>query len=809
MQDLKLALRQIAAHPGYSLVTVLTLALGIGANTAIFSLARGVLLRPLPYRHGTALVHLLPRAAGTPGAGGVNVDFAVPEVADYRRQSRTLAAVLEYHSMAFNLLGKGEPDRVQTGVVSANFFHAAGVEPLLGRDFRPDDDRHGADPVLLLTYEYWRDRFGGDPGIVGQRLRMNDRPILVIGVLPRLPAYPGKDRVFMPTSSCPFRSAESTMASRSIRMVSLFGQLRPGATVEQARTDVATINARLQREYPAAAVAGMTVGVAPVREELVGSFRPTLLILFGTVGLVLLLACANAANLTFARLLAREKEVVVRAALGAGRGRLMRQLLTESVLTSLIGGALGCVLAVLGLDVFVAFAHRFTPRADEIRIDGLVLGFALVLSLATGLAAGWLPIVQALRHNLASALKEGAGRSTGAAGKRRFRDLMVAAQVGVSFVLLIGAGLMVRSLVRLLAVDPGFRPERVLAAMIDLPFSKYATASDIGAFYQRLLQDLAPDPGVVSAAVSSDVPMGGSDVATPTYRVEGQPTPPGAPAPRTDFHIASEEYFRTLGIPVVEGRAFTRQDAPKSPETAIVNRAFARRWWPNRSAVGQRIALDLPRRDGWRTVVGVVADVRQDGLAAQSHSSVYLPFLQVPGPGSEIFVRTRSEPGAFLADLRAKVAAIDPEQPVSDVRTLEEVYSSALAPTRLTTLLLSLFAALALVITAIGIGAAVSFAVGERVQEMAIRMALGADGGNVLALLFRRAMGPVLAGLALGLGAAYALTRLLSRLLFGVQPTDPLAISGALAVLLAIGILTCLLPARRAAKLDPASQLRA
>jgi putative ABC transport system permease protein len=806
LQDLKMACRQIAAHPGYSLVTVLTLALGIGANTAIFSVARGVLLRPLPYRHGPALVRLLPRAAGQ---AAVNVDFAVPEVDDYRRQTQTLAAVMEYHSMTFNLIGHGEPDRVQTGVVSANFFRAFGVAPLLGRDFRAEDEQHGADPVLLLTYDYWQDRFGGDPGVVGQRLRMNDRPILVIGVLPRLPAYPGKDRVFMPTSSCPFRSAASTEASRTTRMVSLFGQLRPGASVERARADVATISARLQRAYPATAVAGMTVAVAPVREELVGGFRPTLLILFGTVGLVLLLACANAANLTFARLLSREKEVVVRAALGASRARLTRQLLTESVLTALLGGVVGCLLAVFALGTFVTFAHRFTPRADEIRVDGLVLLFSLAVSLAAGLAAGWLPIVQALRHNLASALKEGAGRSTAAAGKRRFRDLMVAAQVGLSFVLLIGAGLMVRSLVRLLAVDPGFRPERVLTATLDLPFSKYATGPQVAAFYQRLLQEVAADPAVVSAAVSSDVPMAGSDLFTPSFRVEGQPTPPGQPAPRTELHVASEDYFRTLGISIVEGRAFTRQDDAQAQETVIVNRDLARQWWPNRSAIGQRLALDLPKHPGWRTVVGVAADVRHQGLAAQSRNALYLPFLQLPGPGTEIFVRTRSEPAAFLADLRGKVAAIDPEQPVSDGRTLEEVYSSALAPTRLTTLLLSLFAALALVITAIGIGAAVSFAVGERVQEMAIRMALGADGGNVLSLLFRRAMGPVLAGLALGLAAAYALTRLLSQLLFGVKPNDPLAVSAALLVLLAIGVLTCFLPARRAAKLDPASQLRA
>ncbi len=806
LQDIRQAFRQMAAHPAYTLVTILTLALGIGANTAIFSVARGVLLRPLPYNHGAALVHILPRA------GGRTADtllFPVPEVMDYRGQNQTLQAVMEYHSMAFNLLGQGDPDRVQTGVVSANFFRGFGVEPLLGRDFRPDDELPGADPVLLLTYDYWQDRFGGDPGIVGQRLRMNNKPILVIGVLPRLPSYPGQDRVFMPTAACPWRSAESTKSSRTFRLVNLWGQLKPGVTAERAQADISTVAARIAREYPASAQAGMTVSVEPVREELVGAFRPTLIALLGTVGLVLLLACANAANLTFARLLSREKEVVVRAALGASRGRLVRQLLTESVLTSLIGGALGCALAALALGLMVAFAHRFTPRADEIRIDGLVLLFSLAISLAAGFISGWLPAVQALRHNLAAALKEGSGRSTATAGKRRFRDLMVAAQVGLSLVLLVGAGLMVRSLVRLLQVDPGFRPEKVLTATLELPFSKYPKGPQITAFFQRLLQDLAADPGVVSAGVSSDVPMGTDDLMTPAFHVEGQPVPPGQPAPRADLHVASEDYFRTLGIPVIEGRQFEAHDTPTSPQVIVVNRELAHTWWPNRSPLGQRIDVDLGRRTEVRTVVGVVADVRHEGLAAQSRPTLYVPFQQMPGPASQVFVRTRTAPAVFLANLRNMVHAIDREQPVSRVDTLDHVYSSALAPTRLTAALLSLFAALALVITGIGIGAAVSFAVGERVQEMAIRMALGADGGNVLSLLFRRAMGPVFAGLAGGLLIAFVVTRLLASLLFRINPNDPLALAGALLVLLAIGMVTCLLPARRATKVDPASTLRA
>ncbi len=811
ISDIRQALRQMAAHPGFTLVTVLTLGLGIGANTAIFSMARGVLMRPLPYAHGAALVHMVPRISG---AVGDQVYFPVLEVLDYRRENQTLAAVLEYHSMTFNLLGEGEPDRVQTGVVSANFFRGFGIAPILGRDFRPDDDAPGANPVLLLSYDYWKDRFGGDPKVVGKRLRMNSREIEVIGVLPRLPAYPGNDRVFMPTSSCPFRSSEGTKSNRNIRMVSMWAQLKPGVTLDQAQADISTLTSRELRSFPTASTAGLRVDLVPVSQELTGHFRPTLLILLGTVALVLLLACANAANLTFARLLSREREVVVRAALGASKARLVRQLLTESVLTSLMGGVLGCLLAVFGLDLLVSFAQRFTPRAVEIRIDGVVLLFSLGLSLLAGFASGWLPAVQALRHNLAASLKEGAGRSTAAAGKRRFRDLMVAAQVGVSLVLLIGAGLMVRSLVRLIEVDPGFRPERVLTATLELPFSKYPPGGpQIANFFTRLLQDMATDPNVISAAVSSDVPMGDSDLMTPDYKVEGQPTPVGQPAPRADVHIASEDYFTTLGIPMGEGRSFTSQDSLHAPAVIVVNREMAKQWWPNRSPIGQRIAINWARHPEMRTIVGVVSNVRHEGLTAKEHPTIYLPFQQLPGDGSQIFVRTRTDPSTFLANLRGAVATIDPEQPVANIQTLEQVRSSALAPTRLIAMLLSLFAALALIITGIGIGAAVSFAVAERVSEMAIRMALGADGGSVLSLLFKRAMGPVFIGLALGLAVAITLTRVLASSLagiglFGIGATDPLAVAAALVVLLAIGVVTCFLPSRRAAKVDPASVLR-
>ncbi len=803
--DVRQAWRQIAAHPGYTLVIVLTLALGIGANTAIFSVARGVLLRPLPYAQGDALVHMVARI---PGAATDQLYFPVQELLDYRRATLTLAGLDEYHSMPFSLLGIAEPDRVQTGVISAGFFHTLGVAPLFGRDLRPDDERPGADPVLLLTYDYWRERFGGDPGIVGRRLRMNERPILVVGVLPRLPAYPGKDRIFMPTSACPFRAAESTKSDRSARLLDLWGRLRPGVKLAQAQAEIATISARIARQFPSPDMNGVAVSLVPVREELVGAFRPTLFVLLGTSGLVLLIACANAANLTFTRLLGREREVVVRAALGASRARLIRQLLTENVLTALLGGVLGSLLAWSGLGVLVAFAGRFTPRAAEIRIDGLVLLFSLALSLAAGLLSGWVPVARALRGDLAAGLRAASGRGTASGGSHHFRDLMVATQVGVSFVLLIGAGLMVRSLVQLLRVEPGIRPERVLTAKVSLSATRYAAPAQAQQFFTRLLADLAADPAVAPAALSSDVPMTSDEPITPALRVAGQPLVPGQPLPHVDLHVASENYFQVLGIPLLAGRTFRPADGTRAPLVAVVNREAARRFWPGRDPLGQRLSIDAPEKPKWRTVVGVVGNVRQEGLTAPPRPALYAPYLQMDGAGVQIFLRARAAPAVAFARLRAAVHAIDRDQPVAEMETLEQVRGEALAPTRLTTSLLALFAGLALATTALGIAAAVSFAVAQRVPEMAIRMAVGADGGRLLRLLLRRALTPVAAGLGGGLAAAIALTRLLGGLLYDVRPLDPLTLAAALLALSAIGLLTSLLPARRATRLDPAAVLR-
>ncbi|HEX8184314.1 MAG TPA: ABC transporter permease, partial [Blastocatellia bacterium] len=501
LQDLRYGLRILIKNPGFTVIAILTLALGIGANTAIFSVIYGVLMRPLPYQDGDYLVHIRQQA---PLARVDNMRFSVKEINDYREQNQSLEGIVEHHSMAFILLGLDEPQRVQTGVVSANFFDLLGVKPLLGRTFVAGDDERGADAVLVLSHKYWQKAHGGDPAIIGKAFKMNDRVHTVIGVLPPIPQYPNEEDVYMPTSACPTRSSDDFCANRNARMMSAFGRLKPGMPVEQAQADLSAIANNLQNQYPDSYPAnrGYAARVAPLQEELTRQARPTLLILLGTAGLVLLIACANVANLTLARLMRREREMAVRAALGAGRGRLIRQLLTESTLLSLLGGVLGLLLAAGGLHLLVAFAARFTTRASEISIDASVLLFTLVISVATGLAFGLMPAFTS-EKNFTASLKEGSGRTTAGAARQRVRNLLIVAQVAVSFMLLIGAGLMMRSLFKLQQVSPGYNPENVLAMRL----TKYNTAEQDRDFFNRVLEKIKNQPGVISTSLASTYPM--------------------------------------------------------------------------------------------------------------------------------------------------------------------------------------------------------------------------------------------------------------------------------------------------------------
>ncbi|MEA2692534.1 MAG: hypothetical protein QOJ16_1921 [Acidobacteriota bacterium] len=812
-QDLVFALRQLRRNPGFTAATVLTLALGIGANTAIFSIVSGVLLRPLPFQDGERLVQV---KHGQPGPGPETVFFSVPELADYRAQSRALASWMEYHSMSFILLGYGEPDRVRTGVVSANAFDVLGVRPALGRPFREDDDRPGAPPVLLLSDHYWRSRIGGDPAIVGRTLRMNDKPITVVGVLPPLPPFPGQDDVYMPTSACPYRSSERLIHNRSAHLISLFGRLPPGGTLAAAQTEVSGLAGRLRQAHPESYPAGSetALAVVPAQDQLLGSFRPTLFLLLGTVGLVLLIACANVGNLALARLLAREREVVLRSALGAGRGRLVRQMLTESTVLALAGGALGLLFATLGRQLLVAFAQRFTPLAEEVGVDWKVLAFTLAVSLLAGIAFGLLPALHATRQDLNTALKEG-GHATAGRGRHRFRNALVVLQVAVSFVLLIAAGLTVQSTLALSRVDAGFTDRNVLTATISLPFSRYRTNQKTIGFFDALLPRVEALPGVLSAALGSSVPLTGTQF-TPSFRIEGRAdgdtVQGGQPETRAAFHVATPGYFHTLGIPLVAGRSLQPTDGANALPVVVINRSMARHYWAGGNPVGQRIALTGGGGNGpnWLTIVGVVGDVKLEGLAdaAGAGDAFYLPFAQNGAGAMNLVVRTAADPFALLPAIRGAVREIDPDQPVSDVSTLEQVRGASVAPSRLTAALLLLFGTLAFVVTAMGLAAVIAFSVTERTQEIGIRTALGAGRWEVLALVLSHGLGLVLAGLGVGAAGALAASRLLSSLLFGIRPTDPATFAAVALLLLAVVGVACYVPARRAVGIDPSVALR-
>ena len=810
MQDLAYGLRSLRRNPGFAAVVVLTLALGIGANTAMFSVVNTVLLRPLPYENGDAIMVLRQSA---PGAGSDDIGLAPVEVQDFREQAKTLDGVVEYHSMNFTLLGGTQPRRVQTGVVSWNFFDVLGVKPSLGRGFRAADETHGADAVLLLSHEFWKNELGGDPQAVGRRFEMNDRVHTVIGVLPPLPRYPDANDVFMPTVACPFRSRPDHETNRQMRMVAAFARVKAGVALAQAQSDVAMVANRLRTEYADAYPrdAGYRALLLPLREELVRSARPTFLVLLATVACVLLIACANVANLMVARMAGRERELAVRAALGAGRTRLLRQLLTESTLLALAGGALGLVLAAAASGLLGAFAARFTPRASELRLDASVLAFTVVVSVLTGLLAGSLPGLPPWQR-LAAALGEG-GRSARGGGSARLRGALVVSQLALSFVLLIGAALMLRSFAKLQAVDAGFRAERVLTAGIDLNWSRYtipekgADRARLVAFHLALQDRLRSLPGVVGVAAAWTFPLNARFSNDGTFLIEGRPKSDGQPLPRAEARGASPDYFQTLGVPVLRGRSFDEHDQDEhSAPVVLVSQALARRNWGDDDPVGRRLSGD----DGktWSTVIGVVGDMRNASLDQDPKDTLYVPFMQFPGFSSHYFLRTVGDPGLLERQFQEAVLALDGQTAVHDVRTLEQVRDAALSSPRLTTVLLGGFAALALAITAAGLSGLIAYSVSQRTHEIGIRMALGAEPRRVVAMLLGQGMRPVALGLALGTAGALALARLASGLLFGVAPTDVACFIGSGFLLVAVATIACLVPAQRATAIDPQLALR-
>jgi predicted permease len=799
-QDVRYALRQLRRSPGFALVAVLTLALGIGANTAIFSVVNGVLLRPLPFREPDRLVRVFSLDEGKRAAVSP-LDFA-----DWRDQARSFEGLAAVNALTLNLTGGGEPERLEGASVSAALFSVLGVRPIAGRTFAPSEDAPGAPRLVLLGEPLWRRRFGADPGLVGRTVLLDGEVYTVVGIVPAASAYPAGAEVWTPLD------LSQEARSRGARYLRVIGRLAPGTAASAAGAEMAAIARRLEEQDPDHNT-GFGAAVVPLHQQIVGEVRTPLLVLLGAVGFVLLIACANVANLLLARAIGREGELAVRAALGAGRGRIVRQLLTESLLLALLGSAAGVALAAAAMRAFVAAVPDDLPRVAEVGIDGTVLLATAGAALATGLLFGLAPALQASTPILVGTLKQGGRGASGHAGRRRASDALVVAEVALAVVLLAGAGLLTRSFTRLLEVDPGFRPERVTTFTVTLPPAKYGKDAQLQAFAAALVERLARLPGAQSAAVVSGLPLSDAGFSL-SFTVDGRPAPDPGAEPSAQVRVATPAYFATMGIPLVRGRAFTERDRDGSPQVVVINREAARRFFPGEDPLGRRVQLGWTR-DSVRMggeIVGVVGDVRQFGLDAAPVPEIYAPYDQFPLDELSAVVRSTADEqdqAAVLAAVWGAVGELDRDLPVYALRTLEELVSESVARPRFYMLLLGAFAAVALLLSAVGIYGVMSYAVRQRTREIGIRVALGATGGRVLRMVLGQGLTLALAGAILGLLAALWVTRLMASLLYGVSPTDPPALAAGAVVLVAVAALACYLPARRAARADPLTAIRA
>ena len=800
LQDVRYALRTLVERPGFTVVAALTIALGVGGTTAMFGVVDAVLLRPLPYADPDRLVMLWTRTTGGPQGAA-----SWPEFVDWREMNRTFADMAVWRGQSVNLTGGEEPERVVGAFVSDRFFPLLGARPALGRTFTSEEtDPATARPVAVLGHGLWQRRFGSDPRIVGQSLVLNGQSHTVVGVLgpefdgghaPSNGWFMGTD-VFLPVSYFPNKRG----LARGETEILVLGKLRPGLSLDEARTDMTLVARRLEQAYPDTH-AGRGVEIVPLHEQIVGDMRPALLVLLGAVGLVLLIACANVANLLLARASRRRRELAVRAALGAGRSRLFRQLLTESVLLALTGGALGLLVGHWGLALLATVAPPGV-LPDSVTLDGRMTWFAFALTAATGLGFGLVPALQASRPDLDGVLKE-AGRGGSGAGGHRFRDALVVAEATLSLVLLVGAGLLLRSAVALQHAELGLRTDHLLTAEFRLPPAKYPEPRVIAAFFRQTLERIRAVPGIESAALVRAVPFSGNGGST-TYQVEGQPEPAKGREPVAQINIVSPGYFRTLGIPLLQGRDFDEHDTSDAPAVAIVNDTMARQLWPGVDPVGRRLRL---RDAGWVAVAGVVGDVRHSSPAEPPQPQVYTTHEQDARIFACVMARTTGDPMAMAGPMRGALWSVDKDQPVWKVRAMEELVTGSRGTARAMSLLVAVFAAVAVGLAGVGLYGVMAFAVSERTREIGIRMALGAAGGRVLRLVVGRALALTALAIVLGAMGAAALARLLGALLYGVGPADPVSFLAAAAALAAVGALAAYLPARRAARIDPVRAL--
>jgi predicted permease len=815
-QDLRYAARLLIKNPGFSLAALLALGLGIGANTAIFSVVDAVVLRPLPYARPERLVMVW----ATQGAKGK--DTVVPaDFLDWQRESRAFERLAGFSRLSLNLMGRDRPERVRAFSVTANFFSTLGVAPLLGRAFLEPAahaaarvsaaDSGGEGLEAILSYPLWRRSFGGDPAVVGRSVRLDDRPHTIVGVMPAGFGFHDEAEIWARAArgvpQLAIDAGADVATRRGLSFMRAFGRLRPGVPLGQARAELAAIALRQEKDFPKTN-SRRGVLLVGMRDEIAGDVRSALWVLLGAVAFVQVIACTNIANLLLARATVRRREVALRMTQGATRGRLARQLLTESLLLAALAGACGLLLALWGTRLLLRLAPGDIPRLDEVHADGRVLLFTAGLSLLTGVVLGLLPVLRTGRFEIVPALKEGS-RSSESRGGRRVRGLLVVAEVAAAVVLLAGAGVMLRSFSRLNLAEPGFDPAHLVTFEVSLPAAHYGQESQQRAFFSALLEKLQALPGVSAAGAVLDSPAGGDDINI-AFAIAGRPKAAAPAEYRDGFQVVSADYFRTLRIPVLAGRTFTTSDREGAPRVAVLSEAMARRYWRHSDPVGSRITFDDPGAADarWYTVVGVVGNVRHQGLGAAPRAEAYLPYAQWPWPFMALVVRAAGEPLALVPAFRRQVASIDPAQPITAVRAMDDLLASSIARPRFTSLLLSLFALVALILASIGIYGVMAYTVAQRTQEIGVRMALGAARGAVLRQVVGRGMAQALLGAACGLGGALALTRALRSLVFEVSVTDRVAFIAAPAILLLCAFLANLLPARRAAEVDPAIAIK-
>ena len=798
--DIRYALRNLLRRPGFTLIAVITLAVGIGANTAIFSAIHALLLKPLPFPELDRVVAIWDKF---PSRGVMHNEVTVANYLDWQSQTQSFEQLALYRWWNANLTGIDPPERIQGFLVTANYLDALGMKPIMGRNFFAEENQPGKDAVAIITHSLWQRRFGGDPNILNKTIIINSVVRTIVGVMPEHFNFPKGGEVYAPLSMTP-----ELTKSRGGHGYYVVGRLKPGASIAGSQAEIDNIMARLEQQFPDTNK-GWGSTVFPIVADTVRLYDTALWVMMAAVGFVLLIACANVANLMLARATGRQREIALRTALGASRWRIVRQLLTESVIVALIGGALGMLIGFWGIDALRAAnpgdAARFAPGWYQLGINIPVLMFTLGLSVFSGIVFGLAPALQVSKPNLNDSLKEGSRQTSGSS--HRLRSSLVVLEVALSLMLLVGAGLLGRSFLSLLKTDPGFNPDNVITMNLVLPVAKYKEESQRAAFFQDLVQRVKANPGVESAALVSHLPLGGAN-ASDSYLVEGVPEP--VPGQEYDgrYRVATPDYFRTMGISLVRGRDFTDQDKAGATPVVIVNETLARKHWPGEDAIGKRIRFYGPlERAPWMEIVGVIRDVKHE-LNIPIEPEYYLPLAQDAWTGMVLVARTSVEPSSLAPALRQQVWAIDKDQPVFDVKTMQEVRSSSVALYSFSSVMLGIFAVVALLLASVGIYGVMAFAVTQRTQEIGIRMALGARTADVLKLVVKHGMKLALLGMLIGLGGSWAITRFLEKMLVGVEPTDVLTFSVVSAFLLLAAFVACYLPARRATKVDPLVALR-